>query len=346
MIPRIGQIVYATEQGLGRLGKSFYDAGIASEVLIYQHPDGRETQRQWYPDGTAVVSGPTFSAKHRLEVAQFLSNIDVCLFFETPFDWNVLPLCAKYKVKTVLVPMYEWSLMNPPYQFDKVICPSLLDQQYFPGAPFIPIPVEPKFWKLRTKALRFLHNGGGIGAREHKGTRQLVEAIPYIQSPVNLTIRAQNGKALERILAANPRSRADRRVTWEFGERSYETLWDDYDVLIAPEKFNGLSLPLQEAFAAGMLVVTTDRFPMNTWLPKGPLIPVASKQTVQVQGGHNLIEESVVDPVEIARCIDQWHGQDIAEFSKAGRDFGDRYNWGKLRPYWVKEIASALETKP
>ena len=223
------------------MGKSFYDAGIVSEVLIYAHPDGRETRREWYPESTSMVHGRDFATRCRTDVAHFLSKIDVCLFFETPFDWNVLPLCKKHGVKTVLVPMYEWSLLNPPYSFDKVICPSLLDQQYFPGAPFLPIPVEPKFWKPRTKALRFLHNGGGIGSREHKGTRQLIESIPYVQPPISLTIRAQNGAALERILAANPAARSDRRVTWEFGERLYETLWDDHDVLIAPEKFTPIA---------------------------------------------------------------------------------------------------------
>ena len=39
-------------------------------------------------------------------------------------------------------------------------------------------------------------------------------------------------------------------------------------MFVFPEKFNGLSLPLQEARAAGMLVLATDRFPMNTWLPR------------------------------------------------------------------------------
>lgn len=346
MIPRVGSINYATRQGLGYLAKDFYDHGITSEVLIYAHPDGRETVREWYPESTRIVVGRDFSTRCRTDVAQFLSKIDVCLFFETPFDWNVLPLCKKHGVKTVLVPMYEWSLLSPPYQFDKVISPSLLDQKYFPGSPFLPVPVTDRYWRQRTTALRFLHNGGGIGAREHKGTRQLIEAIPYIQSPVSLTVRAQNGAALERILKDNPRSHADRRVTWEFGERSYETLWDDHDVLIAPEKFNGLSLPLQEAFAAGMLVMTTDRFPTNTWLPKGPLIPVASTQTVQVMGGHNRIEESVVDPVEIARCIDAWHGADIVEFSKVGKEFATRYNWRNLKPMWSREIASVLEIQP
>lgn len=344
MIPKIGAVGYCTRQGLGYLMKDFYDHGITSEVLIYTHPDGREMVRGWYPESTKVVQGRDFARRCRADVKEFLAKIDICLFFETPFDWNILPLCKHHAVKTVLVPMYEWSLINQPYPFDKVICPSLLDQRYFPGAPFLPIPVDPKFWKLRTKALRFLHNGGGIGAREHKGTRQLIEAIPYVQSPISLTVRAQNGAALERILAANPAARSDRRVTWEFGERPYESLWDDHDVLIAPEKFNGLSLPLQEAYAAGMLVMTTDRFPMNTWLPKGPLIPVTSTQTVQVMGGHNRIEESIVDPVEIARCIDRWYGADIAEFSQVGKDFGERYNWKNLKPFWAQEIASVLET--
>lgn len=339
MTIRCGSVCYASSQGLGQLAKSFFDAGIIAEAVIYEHPNGRETHRDWYPAGTPVVAGRDFATRHRATIDRLLDRIDVLLCFETPFDWNLLPAAKAAGVRTVLVPMYEWSLLDPPHAFDKFVCPSKLDQHYFPGAPFVPVPVDGSRWAPRTRARRFLHNAGGIGSREHKGTRQLIEAVPFIRSPVELTIRAQS-KALARIVADNPGVRDDPRVTVEIGERDYGTLWDGFDVLVAPEKFNGLSLPLQEAFAAGMMVMTTDRFPMNDWLPRGPLIPVADVQTVQVMGGHNRIEESAVEPVAIARCIDDWYDADIAAFSEAGRRYADANSWDALKPKWME----ALET--
>lgn len=341
MIPTIGCVGYATEQGLGRLAKDFYDHGVIQSMLIYDHPDGRRTQTEWYPSGTPRVSGRDWATnpRHRETVAQFVESVGIVLFFETPFDWNILPVLRKRNKRAVLVPMYEWTLLNPPYSFDKIICPSKLDQRYFPGAPYLPIPVASDRWKLRKRALRFLHNGGGIGSREHKGTRQLIEAIPFVKSPIEITIRAQNGAALQRIVNDNPASKSDPRVKWEFGEVPYDNLWDDHDVLVQPEKYNGLSLPLQEAFAAGMVVMTTDRFPMNDWLPRAPLIPVESTQQVQAARGHNWIEESIVNPREIARVIDLFYGEDVEDLSRAGAVYASRYNWGHLKELWVREIA-------
>ena len=322
---RVGSVGYAVSQGLGHLMKDFYDAGAIRQVIIYEHPNGRQTRTEWYPAGTPIVRGRKFVHDNRSLFDAWFAGIDVLLCFETPHDWNLVAYARERGVKTVLMTMYEWSLLNPPYQFDAYLCPSLLDLKYFPTGTFIPVPAPSGTWKRRTKALRFLHNAGHVGAREHKGTRELVLAVQYVRSKVDLTIRSQNVEALRKLSL-------DPRVRYELGEVPRGSLHDGFDVYVAPEKFNGLSLPLQEAYAAGMFVMTTDRFPTNTWLPKAGLIPYSATWNVQVMGGHNVIEECVVEPKRIAEEIDRWHGQDIGEFSELGRQWADENSWDRLRP--------------
>jgi hypothetical protein len=127
------------------------------------------------------------------------------------------------------------------------------------------------------------------------------------------------------------------------GEIPREQLFDDqYDVYIAPEKYNGLSLPLQEAFASGMMVMTTNRFPANTWLPTAPLIPPTMTRITQVMGGHLKFEESVIDPEAIAMCLDGWYGRNIEEFSFAGLQYAEANSWTVLKPLYIAALESVL----
>lgn len=340
---RVGTICYATTQGLGVLAKSFYDAGIITDVIVFRHPHrDRPSHMEWYPEGTPELRSRPFGGP---AVDEFLTRVDVVLFFETPFDWSFLLLCRDRDVPTILIPMHEWYPENPPHQFDKIISPSLLDQDYFPGSSFIPIPVDPSRWKQRTKAVRFLHNGGHLGCREHKGTRQLLEAVPRLDSTLQLTIRSQNARGLRSIVQEALNSREFPNLRIELGEIPYKDLWEGYDVLVAPEKFNGISLPLIEARTEGMLVITTDRYPMSTWLPnerKGPLIPVSSERKARTTGGHLEFTESIVDPQDIAQMMNDWHNRDISDYSLSGRQWAEENSWDALKPRYVEELELAV----
>ncbi len=335
---RVGTIAYACEQGLGYLAKSFYDNKIITDVLILKHPHpSRPTQSHWYPKGTPQVTQRELNRNPPV-VTKFLASLDVVMFFETPFSWPVLSYCESIGVKTVLMPMYEWFPLANKCPIDKIFAPSLLDQDYFPGSVFISVPVETKYWRQRVQALKFLHNSGNIGCREHKGTRQVIEAAQYIKSDAKLTVRSQDSKSLRSIVNHTYPLTLPKCLTVEYGAIDYSTLWDGYDVLVAPEKFNGLSLPLQEARAAGMLVMTTDRYPMNTWLPKEPLIPVHETIMAQVSRGHMEFEESVVLPQVIAETIDNWFGKNIALYSISGKYWANENSWQSLIPRYIAEL--------
>lgn len=331
---RVGTVCYATEQGIGYLPKWFYDQGVITDVVIFRH-GSRGTHTEWYPDAGVINTRPF--EFHDL-VRKMVDAVDVMLFFETPFDWGFLNYCRERGVRTVIVPMYECTPENVPVQPDRWVCPSLLDCLYFPGSPFLQVPVPPKVkWERRERAVRWLHNGGNLGLRGHKGTLEILRAIPHVKSPdFRITVRAQDRPTFDRIIRQAP---PDSRVILERGERPYEDLFRDHDVFIMAEKYNGLSLPLMEARASGMLVMTSDRFPTNVWLPREPLIPVYSYSKQRVSGAFKVYDEAEVRPEDIARTIDDWFGASIGGYSDGGREWGEANSWDRLRDRWLEVLS-------
>ena len=253
---KIGTYAYPTRRGLGHLARDFYTHSIVTDVCVVRHP-GVPNVDEWYP------GAPTTHLRNlntRL-MQDFAAGMDAMLFFETPFWWPIVPFCRERGIRTYLIPMYECTPTGhqPP---DRYLCPSLLDMQYFPQrSEFIPLPVDYP-WRLRTHATHYVHNGGYLGLRGREGTTLLIEAMRYVKSPLRLTIRVQEnvGYDHQQMMAQ------DKRIEYIAGTVPYEDLYGIGDVVVQPQKFNGCSLPLQEACASGMLVMTTDRFPMNTWL--------------------------------------------------------------------------------
>jgi glycosyltransferase involved in cell wall biosynthesis len=332
-------VAYAVEQGLGYLAKSFYDAGVVQRVLIVRH-GSRANYPEWYGDDGAHVDPRGFAGP---EVDKFLEAVDVVLCFETIFDWKFPARCRRQGVKTVCVPMYEWFPEGQQHVFDGYLCPSVLDQDYFPGSPLFQPPVDSSTWKLRTTAKRYLHNAGNVGCHWHKGTLELLQAMAYVESDLVLTVRAQDVRELNKVLMRVPEVRSNPKVDVQPGAIPYGELFADHDVYVAPEKRNGLSLPLQEAYAAGLLVITTDRYPINTWLPREPLIPVDSVRRARIGRGYLAHEESVVSPRTIAATMDEWYGRDITEYSNYAGDWARANSWKAKRQECLRLLEGFCE---
>lgn len=334
---RVGSIVYATDSGLGILAKSFYDAGVINTTVILSH--GKHVDNlHWYSG--AYVCG---NVREVHTYVDWLADLDVLLCFETPFDWALPRVCRKLGVKTVLMPMHECFHesrgMDPENRFDLYLAPSLLEaQQTFNTTPtpvkYLPVPVQVP-WRLRKKAEVFVHNAGHGGLLGRNGTKELLQAIPIVQSPVQFILRGQEWWSQNKI--PNELDE-DHRVSWYTGTLPYDELWKEGDVFVFGEKFNGLSLPLQEARAAGMLVMTTDRFPNNTYLPTEPLIPVKSYKRNQVGPPYRKFDEAIVDPRDIAATIDKWYGADITDYSLGGREWAAQNSWDVLRPEYLRVL--------
>lgn len=309
-----GTICYATNSGLGIQAKSFIEHGIIDKILVVPHST-YQTEK-WYKDELV---------KNEEEL---LNTCDTLFFFETPFNWRIIPKARERGIKTILMAMYECTQYPFPYYPDVLVGGSAIEVEHYKNLncaiPCVHINAPVKVpWKLRERAKVFIHNAGHGGLGGRNGTKELLEAMKYVKSPIKLIVRSQN---LD--LKCD-----DPRVEIFKGSLPYEDLWKDGDVLIFPEKFGGSFLPMQEAYASGMPVMASDRFPTNTWLPKELLIPVKGYTKTRIGAEFDM---AILDPIEIAKKIDEWFDKDITKYSLMGKEWGEENSWEKLAPKFKK----------
>lgn len=327
---RIGSIVFATDQGLGYLAKDFFDNGIITDALVLRH-GRRKEHDEWFSGQPRI--GSVSHLRDSIAMCNWLTQMDAMLFLETPFEWGLIDLCRSVGVKTVLSAMHECMPDPLPATPDLFINPSALEQQIYGGIQInVPVPAAIK-WHQREQAKVFVHNAGNGGLLGRNGTKELVEAWRYVESPAKLIIRCQEHQSL-RI--------ADHRIELITGTVPFEQLYDRGDIFIFPESLNGLSLPLQEAYASGMAVMATDRFPINTWLPQEPLIPVSDYVPTRIARRLRQFSRAIVKPHVIAQTVDQWYGKDIADLSLLGAQWAEQNSWQKLRPIYLSALASLV----
>lgn len=325
---KVGSLVYATNQGLGILAKDFYKHKVVTDVMLIEHPH-HENHYNWYPFDTPTTSLRKFDTD---KVLEFCKTVDVMLFFETPFNWSIIKECRSLGIKTVLMTMYECTPTQVPYSPDLYLCPSVLDLQYFPTGKFIPVPVPDEIrerYRERQEAKVFVHNAGNGGLKGRNGTAEILEAWRFVKSEAKLVIRTQNILNLGR----TPHFIKYDLIT---GTQPYETLYDTGDVFLFPEKFNGLALPLQEAYGSGMLVMSGNRFPMNTWLPVDPLIKVNSYRKNRIGPAYKEFKEAIITPRDIAENIDKWYNKDVSKYSVMGKKWADNNSWDNLKPVYLE----------
>ncbi|MEK0326516.1 MAG: hypothetical protein QQN63_12520, partial [Nitrosopumilus sp.] len=101
---KVGTLCFATTRGLGYLAKSFYDNGIITHPAVLNH-GSIPTQTDWYPDAPYITTRPYLN--HKRFVEEVIDEVDAMLFFETPFDWNIIQHCRNKGIKTILMTMYE-----------------------------------------------------------------------------------------------------------------------------------------------------------------------------------------------------------------------------------------------
>lgn len=308
----VGSIVFATKSGLGVLAKLLYDYGIIDKVYIADHSKF-DKNTSWYSRKDICLTR-----------TELLESVDTLLIIEAPlpnpFNWDVVSQARSMNKRVVLMPMYESTPRENLHLADKIICPSVLDLEYYKDfdSEFLQVPAPRDIeWRERTEAKVFVHNAGHGGIYSRNGTSELIKAIPMIKSrDIEILIRVQPD-APESLLNEVESIEKDSRVVIKQEHTPYSELWSYGDVFVFPEKFNGLSLPVQEAYSAGMMVMVGDRSPFNQWLPKEPLIDVQGYFNIMLPIGMK-IKGAIISPEDIAKNIDKWAGKNISKYSEMG----------------------------
>lgn len=326
----VGTICYNTSQGIAHLARDFHYHGVIQRVFVAPHPHYKG-DRDRYPE---------FYVKQ--QTSDFLDGLDILWLFETGLDWDVVKEAVRRGIKIVVMSMYEYSPWPFPVPVSLFLCPSLLDLDIYARNPqhapclYLPVPVD-KPWHLREKALTFVHNAGHGQFEYAKGTPELIAAMEYVKSPINLLIRGQPDDS--KIPRLFNRHRGNPRITFSMKNHEESELYETGDVFINAERYNGLSLPLQEAYASGMLVMTTDRYPANTWLPRAPLIPVEKYEKCHIA---ITFDRAVISPRTIAARIDAFYKTDISHLSQEGLKWAQEHSWDKIKPLYLQALRSIL----
>lgn len=322
---RLGIIGFASNSGLGTLSREFFVHLKPAKTLLVPTKYAEFPDR--FPGARRGLDKET--------VDWFLTDIDVVLAFETPGDWDILQAAKKRGIKTILMPMYE--CMHSPLVFtpDLMICPSRLDYEIFKRevgghAVFLPVPVNRKRieFRHRRRARVFEHHAGHGGLLGRNGTYELLAAAPMLKSKAKIVIYSQR-----QLDFSHP------NVEIRVGNfKDYWDIWGQGDVFVFPHKFDGLSLPIQEALASGMPVLSTAIPPFVGWLPNDWMIP-ADEQT-QMRVFQRLVDVAVVDPRRIAEAIDQWYGKDIRRDSAEANKLAQALDWKLLKQKYLEIIES------
>jgi glycosyltransferase involved in cell wall biosynthesis len=226
-------------------------------------------------DTTIITRFPT-----NIDAAQFLktgvSHVFVC---ETAYNMNFFNQAAFKRVKVFLQPNAEFAdhltqRRHPlPYMF---ILPSTwhMDkyQERYRNVMLLPPPTDEKqFEEVRNvnmertiKKLKILFINGKQAHLDRNGLKSVLEAVNLTKGDFTLTVRSQYD--IEEEIK-------DSRVIVEIGNiDKQEDMYKDFDLMLFPRRYGGLSLPLNEALISGLPVIMTNISPNDYLLPKHWLI--------------------------------------------------------------------------
>lgn len=308
---KLGIIVFANDSGLGNQTRRLSYMLKPFRVLVINSKSFSKNKKQnigWYEQfhGYTVDGFPT-----NKEIEVFLRGLTHVLLAENPLNFSLLTQANRRGIKTYIQSNYEFCdhLANTSLTLPtKFLMPSywmiddMVERFGTERVEYLPPPIDPSEFAAarfvnfgRTGKKRFLHVVGTLAASDRNGTLDLIKSLLFTQSDFELTITSQHDLPLNYITA-------DSRVSYHIGNRdNAEDLYKNYDALILPRRYGGLSLTCNEAMMSGMMVVMTDISPNNQLLPKEWCIKSVQKGELMTRVPiqlHNAL------PKEIAKKID------------------------------------------
>ena len=269
-------------------------------------------------------------------ILEFIKDIDILFTMETPYDYNIYDICRSKGVKTILQLNYEFldypsSLPKP----DLFAAPSMWNYEDIPEPKiFLPVPVNTSHFNPILKPNVFVHIAGRPAAYDRNGTRLFLDSLHYVKKNITVVLCQKNRTI--------PSYKSNIKVIL----KDYNTLnyWDNYQssgVLVMPRKYGGLCLPMNEAIASCMPVITTDISPNNLWLPKDWLIPAFKKGSFQSK---KTIDYYEINPEDLAAKIEECCNMGFyVEYFMQAEDLKRKISWTALLPRYMEVFNNLIQ---
>ena len=175
---------------------------------------------------------------------------------------------------------------------------------------------------------------------ERQGTVDLLKALQYVREDITVTIRCQEPGYVNSLIGQH-RIRTPKNVVLRVDSGDVENYWDCYtegDVMVLPRRWGGLSLPTNEAIAAGMPCLMPDISPNNTWLPDSWLFPAVKAGEFQAKQAVTFYR---TDPVVLAAKLDEYARLQPSSWVGDVQRLQHELSWQTLKPRY-EEVLNAV----
>jgi glycosyltransferase involved in cell wall biosynthesis len=339
----LGLIARADSRGLGVQTKAFYDHMHPARTMVINCPSAKPLplRRDWYPDAMWIDGWPT-----PRDFETLFDGLATVYTAETIYDHHrqnqAYATAARMGVKVVCHTNPEFGdyFLHPEWpRAGLYAAPSTWMWEKLPNPKvLLPVPVATEHFEPQAadKATNFLHVVGRPAIHDRAGTADLLHALQYVQSDITMTITCQEPGYVERLVRDKPPKNIDLRVC--SGDVSdHWSLYTGHHVLVAPRRFGGLSLPMQEACAAGMPVIAPDVSPNNDWLPSEWLVPA---NHAGMFTAHTLVDLYSVDHRVLAARIDSMTCDPDYYRDASARALGiaKQLSWENLKPEYERVL--------
>lgn len=327
---KIGFLARANNRGLGNLSWEFHRHLKPHKTLVLSISKDH-VDKSRFP-------GARFAARDCFDTADMkwlVEDIDVLLTIETPYKHELFTLAKQRGVKTALVVMYECLPKEEPKKPDLYICPSDFDLEEVKDEKhvFLPCPIAlDRFKPVKGKKIDtfVFHNGHGGGKKGFRnGSDIFFKAIEHVKSDAKFLVYSQIPLDVEEY---------DNVKVVIKDVPNYFDLWGEGHVYVHPHRFNGLCMPIQEALACGMPVITTKFGLYADMMPEEWTIEPTKKYRKSIFQREIDIYE--MDPKDLAKKIDEFYGKplDTEESLGIAKDLSWE-NWGEQ---YLKDLKKLL----
>ncbi len=309
---RLGLIAFANDGGLGAQTRRLAQMLHPEKVLAIDSSGFSKNKAhhfEWYPaDRTMITQG--FPKNH--EVLAFIEGLTHVFTCENPYNFYLVKACQERGIKVICQTNYEFceNVSAPHLPVPDIFAmPSHWMIEEMRGmfglrVMYLPPPIDPaEFLPARNVNLgrsgktRFLHIVGVNAWKDRNGALDLLDAVRMSKGEYELVIRSQHPLSKEYVID-------DPRITLLVGnvEKNVD-LYKDFDALILPRRYGGLSLTTNEALMSGLPVMMPDISPNNRLLPNDWLVPARSLGSFTARAE---IPYYAVDVPKLAEKIDVW----------------------------------------
>ena len=340
---KVGCIGYSNNSGLGNYISNFRKNLPLDSQLIVRHPDKGTFSLSPFPSSYINIEATIDDLWNYVKTYK----PDIVLVIETPFNDQFFQQLYDWGVKVIYVPMIDCrSLKNvaPYMQYVSAIINhtkyghELYSKRFGSKAKYLPYPVDTDYFhpdKLSgIRDFDFIHNQGSGGAGYRKATDQVFLAFRQCMYMTTKDIKMRvNSQPHEQIHSQLFKDAKNVCVNVIDTAEPID-LYKGGKIYVAPSRREGLGLPILEAMACGLPVITTDAPPMNEWLyRKSFLVPVQDEVMLSygdipmyIPSAFELME-TMLDLVDHPPMVDQLgkENRETAEQSFSWHVLKDKY---------------------